>query len=223
MIERLNTLRKKSKCTKMKVAAFLVDKSGVLHAEGINYSNDAKICANENKRISKSDNDKIVHAEICCIDSLDKGLSKEDIGDLAMGVSLSPCLNCAKKIVETGITELHFLTPFKNFDGIRYLLNNNVKVIRLKEDIYENEKTIVTEQYTILKKLDTDIEQENGLIVDTATANSVEEFCEVLTSKKFNKGDTVLVKMHGSLWLDSDMKYFLVDNKDITLRLDNVD
>ncbi len=105
------------------------------------------------------------------------------------------------------------------------MLDNDVKVEEIKEDFYTNNKVKVTKDITILKKIDADIIHDSGLVTDTNTANAIEEICEVVASAKFNKGDKVLVQMQSTLWLDSEMKYFLVKNQDIFLHIkeDDVD
>jgi len=225
LIEKLNTLREKSLCTKLKVSALLVNRDGIIFGEGVNYSDDKKVCLNEisdSENVNKDNNAKIVHAEIACIESIQV---TDDLSDKILYVSHSPCISCSKVIVESGIKQVAYLTPFKNFDGIRYLLDNDVKVEELKEDFYTNNKVKVTKDITILKKMDSDVIHKSGLITDTNTANTIEEICEVVASVQFKKGDKVLVQMQGSLWLDNEMKYFLVKNQDIFLHIkeDNAD
>ncbi len=225
MIEKLNTLREKSLCAKLKVSAILVNRDGIIFGEGVNYSDDIKVCLNEvsdSENVNKDNNAKIVHAEIACIESIQ---ATDDLSDKILYVSHSPCIRCAERIVKEGVKQVAYLTPFKNFDGIRYLLDNDVKVEEIKEDFYTNNKVKVTKDITILKKIDADIIHDSGLVTDTNTANAIEEICEVVASAKFNKGDKVLVQMQSTLWLDSEMKYFLVKNQDIFLHIkeDDVD
>lgn len=43
--------------------------------------------------------------------------------------SLSPCINCAKVIVNSGIKEVKFLEKYRNEDGIRFLQKSGITVV----------------------------------------------------------------------------------------------
>lgn len=43
--------------------------------------------------------------------------------------SLSPCINCAKVIVNSGIKEVKFLNKYRNEDGIRFLQESGITVV----------------------------------------------------------------------------------------------
>ena len=43
--------------------------------------------------------------------------------------SLSPCINCAKVIVNSGIKEVKFLNKYRNEDGIRFLQESGIAVV----------------------------------------------------------------------------------------------
>lgn len=43
--------------------------------------------------------------------------------------SLSPCINCAKVIVNSGIKEVKFLEKYRNEDGIRFLQESGITVV----------------------------------------------------------------------------------------------
>lgn len=47
--------------------------------------------------------------------------------------SLSPCINCAKVIVNSGIKEVKFLKKYRNEEGIRFLLASCIDVVDLGE------------------------------------------------------------------------------------------
>jgi len=215
IVKHLNELRQKSLCSKLKVSAFITNnKNGKIIGEGVNYSDDIKSCTNEIKDSTNGKTSDIIHAEVACLNSV---ITKKDLG--TMYVSHSPCLSCAKAIVAAGVKKLVYITPFKSFAGINYLLNNNVSVDTIEDDIFGNDKVIMTSSYTILKKLDKDVQRDSGLIVDTSTANLVEEVCEVVASTIFDKGANLLIKMNATLWLDQRMKYFVIPNEDIQMEI----
>lgn len=43
--------------------------------------------------------------------------------------SLSPCINCAKVIVNSGIKEVKFLNKYRNEEGIRFLQESGITVV----------------------------------------------------------------------------------------------
>ncbi len=218
IINELNTLRSKSICSKLKVSAIVKDKNGDTIGEGINNSKDIKDCVNEivNTENGSTSGDNIIHAEPCCINSIKKGT---DVSEAIFYCSHSPCIVCAEKIYNAGFKTVKYLTAFKNFSGIKYMMDHGITVTEISEDIYANGKIALTPDFTILKKIDTQVKNNSGLIVETNTANSVEEIVEVVASVKYKKGDTLLVQMQGALWLDNEMKYFLVKNEDILLEI----
>lgn len=46
-------------------------------------------------------------------------------------VSHSPCLECAKKLVQAGVSTVYFLHLYRKTEGLDYLLDNEVRVIHL--------------------------------------------------------------------------------------------
>ena len=54
--------------------------------------------------------------------------------------SLSPCINCAKVIVNSGICEVKFLKKYRNEDGIKFLIQSGIKVVDLEEGVVLSEK-----------------------------------------------------------------------------------
>lgn len=48
-----------------------------------------------------------------------------------MYCSLSPCINCAKVIVNSGIKEVKFLEKYRNEDGINLLTRSGIRVVDL--------------------------------------------------------------------------------------------
>jgi dCMP deaminase len=47
--------------------------------------------------------------------------------------SLSPCINCAKVIVNSGIREIKFLKKYRNEEGIRFLQESGITVVDMGE------------------------------------------------------------------------------------------
>lgn len=56
--------------------------------------------------------------------------------DISLYVTHSPCKNCAIKIVESGIVQVYFETPYRSNKGLVYLMDNKVKVFRVMPNGY---------------------------------------------------------------------------------------
>ena len=53
--------------------------------------------------------------------------------------SLSPCINCAKVIVNSGIREVKFLKKYRNEEGIRFLQESGISVVDMGETADESD------------------------------------------------------------------------------------
>lgn len=73
----------------------------------------------------------VIHAEVNCIAELAKvGVS---CNNATMYLTLSPCFDCAKLIVQAGISRVVFLEKYKNSDPISFLKKAKVSVTQLKK------------------------------------------------------------------------------------------
>jgi dCMP deaminase len=54
--------------------------------------------------------------------------------------SLSPCINCAKVIVNSGIREVKFLKKYRNEEGIRFLQESGIAVVDMGEMADESKR-----------------------------------------------------------------------------------
>lgn len=90
-------------------------------------SNECEFIDNLQQIVTKPE---VLHSEANAIAKL----TKCTIG--AEGASLfvthSPCLPCAKIIMQSGIIEVFYLQDYGNSDGINFLKKCNVSVIKLK-------------------------------------------------------------------------------------------
>lgn len=74
-----------------------------------------------------------IHAEMNCIAFALK--NKIDISDCEMILSVSPCMNCAKLIVSSGIKHVYYVTEYdRSTEGTDFLRNNNVAVDCIHDD-----------------------------------------------------------------------------------------
>jgi len=73
-----------------------------------------------------------IHAEVNCLMSALK--NNVNIDGCSLLVSYSPCINCAKMIVASGIKNVIFTKIYDRSDeGLKYLKENGVNVIELNE------------------------------------------------------------------------------------------
>jgi len=74
----------------------------------------------------------VLHAESNIISKIAK--SSNSSVDSTLYVTLSPCFDCAKLLIQCGITKVYYLEEYRNTDGIKFLLNNNIECIQVKLD-----------------------------------------------------------------------------------------
>ena len=130
-----------SSSKKIKVGCIIVKNNQIL-STGYNRcinneSTDESSSQNINEEPCEDLNNKtkwyIIHAEIDCIMNfvLFKN-NNENINKCRMFCTLSPCRDCAKFILRSGIKEIIYKDEYKQTDGIKFLINNGVNVYKLK-------------------------------------------------------------------------------------------
>lgn len=120
-LERLNfcdSVAKQSPCLSRHVGAVLIKNNGIV-ATGYNRTPlNTKMCENCIRKLKKSgealDICKALHAEEICILSFLKKYSYADLKDCILYVSVAPCYNCAKLIVETGIKQVYAKSDYNS-------------------------------------------------------------------------------------------------------------
>ena len=71
----------------------------------------------------------LLHAEINALLKMDYNNPKDKV----MYLTLSPCVNCAIAIINSGIKKVVFKEQYRNIDGINLLKDANIVVERFKE------------------------------------------------------------------------------------------
>lgn len=157
-IDVLNSLKTYSTCSRLQVAAILVNDSRILSS---GYNGVAKGCRECNKMYARSSDGKIlftnyltkhvtsmneaqyrkehhefadkyeIHAEMNCLGFALK--NNTDIRGAQLYLTTSPCLNCSKLIIVSGIKEVYFLEEYDDTSGVLYLLNNGVLCEKIEE------------------------------------------------------------------------------------------
>ncbi len=92
------------------------------------------------------------HAEDNAIRKLIPLLSAHiDKQHLTLFVTTSPCILCAKKIVQAGIPSVVYCDNYRISDGLQYLRSNGVRISRLKSQSIFSQ--LVTRIKTIIKSI----------------------------------------------------------------------
>jgi dCMP deaminase len=116
-----------SYCKRRKVGALLV-KDKMIISDGYNGtpSGFENICEDENDQTKPY----VLHAEANAITKVAKSGNSSDGATLY--VTSSPCLECAKLIIQSGIKRVVFTENYRIEDGINLLKRANIEVIRVE-------------------------------------------------------------------------------------------
>lgn len=106
-----------SHCTRFKVGAVLV-KDGNIISFGYNGTPTGmdNCCERDNVTIPH-----VIHGEVNAI--LKAAKNGTSVDGATMYLTLSPCLDCSKLILQSGIKRVVYLTEYRNLDGVEFLKN----------------------------------------------------------------------------------------------------
>jgi len=74
-----------------------------------------------------------LHAESNALAKLAR--SSESGEGATMFITHQPCLECAKLIYQSGISQVYFKEPYRLDTGLQFLKNSHVKIDQVNEDI----------------------------------------------------------------------------------------
>lgn len=116
---------KLSHCTRKQVGALLV-KNGVIISDGYNGtpSGFPNVCENENGETHWY----VLHAEANAILKVAK--STNNAHGSTLYITLSPCKDCCKLILQSGITRMVYLDAYKDTTAIDFLKNSGIEVVQ---------------------------------------------------------------------------------------------
>jgi len=134
-LEMAKVWSKLSKAKRQKVGCLVV-KNGVIISDGYNgtpkgFDNECEYNPNPNlfhKILTKPE---VLHAESNAITKLSK--STQSSCGATMYITIAPCLDCSKLIIQSGIERVVYKNNYKNLEGVNLLKKANIKV-----DCYEN-------------------------------------------------------------------------------------
>jgi len=126
---------KNSYCNRRQVGAIIV-KNKMIISDGYNgtpsgFENECEDCQNKTKPY-------VLHAEANAITKVARSNNSSDGATLY--VTASPCIECAKLIIQAGMRRVVFSEKYHQEDGIQLLKRANIDVVHIKEEITINSK-----------------------------------------------------------------------------------
>lgn len=118
---------KLSHCTRKKVGALIV-KDRMIVSDGYNGTPTGfdNCCENDNGETHWY----VLHAEANAILKVAK--STHDINGATLYITLSPCKECSKLIVQAGIKRVVFITGYKDNSGLSFLAESGIDVCQIE-------------------------------------------------------------------------------------------
>lgn len=114
---------KRSTCLRNNVGAILVRDNNIT---SIGYNGVAPNCKHCTlKTCIGKGCDKAIHAEI---NALERALIT--LG-CSLYVTVSPCIHCAYKIALRGIRDVYYRYPYRDLEGLHYLINHGINVYKI--------------------------------------------------------------------------------------------
>lgn len=163
-LEIAKSLSKLSYAKRSKVGCIIVSDDGQIISQGWNGMPQGmdNCCEYKDEDGNLVTNKFVLHAESNAITKCARW--GNTIDDATCYVTLSPCIECSKLIVQTGVKRVVYIEEYRNLEGIELLLNCGVKVNWYSEeenklyDILNVEKYIshessFTERWITRKKL----------------------------------------------------------------------
>jgi dCMP deaminase len=111
------------------VACFFI-KNGSIIGSGINHNPTGGPMEDEvdGKPVSRPE---VIHAEITAIQTAKK--NGVNLTDSVLLLTMSPCINCAREIAKTGISELHYLYEWWDKASLDLLKEHGITVNKIEE------------------------------------------------------------------------------------------
>lgn len=80
----------------------------------------------------------VLHAEANAI--LKLATSTQSAKDATLYLTLSPCKDCSKLILQAGIKKLVYLDDYSDTEGIQFLKNHKIEILKIEKDALFLEK-----------------------------------------------------------------------------------
>ncbi len=118
-----------SYCKRRQVGALIV-KDKMIISDGFNGtpSGFENVCEDKDGKTKAY----VLHAEANAITKVAKSANNSD--DATLYVTTSPCIECAKLIIQSGIKKVVYSEPYRVDDGIQLLKRANIEVLQIAID-----------------------------------------------------------------------------------------
>ncbi|WP_244140858.1 deoxycytidylate deaminase [Kaistella flava (ex Peng et al. 2021)] len=124
-----NEWAKLSYCKRKQVGALIV-KDRMIISDGYNGTPSGfENCCEDNDGITHWF---VLHAEANAI--LKLAGSTQSAKDATLYLTLSPCKECSKLILQAGIKKLVYVDDYKDNDGIAFLKNHGIEILQIPDD-----------------------------------------------------------------------------------------
>mgnify|MGYP000539203028 FL=1 len=117
-----------SKSKRKKVGALVV-KGNTIISDGFNGTPTG--FPNDCEDIDGNTHWYVLHAEANAI--LKTARSTQDISGSTLYVTLSPCRDCSKLIIQSGIKRVIYIEDYRDLDGIKILKSSGVDVLKISD------------------------------------------------------------------------------------------
>ena len=117
-----------SKSKRKKVGALVV-KGNTIISDGFNGTPTG--FPNDCEDIDGNTHWYVLHAEANAI--LKTARSTQDISGSTLCVTLSPCRDCSKLIIQSGIKRVIYVEDYRDLDGIKILKSSGVDVLKISD------------------------------------------------------------------------------------------
>jgi dCMP deaminase len=118
-----------SYCKRKQVGAIIV-KDRMIISDGYNGTPSGfENCCEDEDGLTRWD---VLHAEANAI--LKVARSTQSCEGATLYITLSPCKECSKLILQAGIKRLVFIDRYSDTEGLNFLQNADVEIIQVKED-----------------------------------------------------------------------------------------
>jgi dCMP deaminase len=125
-LEMASVWSKNSHCSRMKVGCLIINNKSII-SDGYNGSPEGfpNVCESDDNITLPY----VLHAEANAITKLAKG-TQSSIGS-TLYVTLSPCYECSKLIIQSGIKKIVFSEVYRNPESIFFLIEAGIEVLKI--------------------------------------------------------------------------------------------
>lgn len=117
-----------SHCTRKKVGSLIV-KNGMIISDG--YNGTPSGFANDCEDVNGITQWYVLHAEANALLKISKSTNSSQ--DATLYITLSPCKECSKLILQAGITRVVYRDGYKDTSGIDFLRSAGIDVLQIEE------------------------------------------------------------------------------------------